>query len=171
MKKFLIMLLLLPAVGFATITAEKEFALNRLSGVAKKYELGTELAKKPNVVVGKYSFAVQGGSSVATLSLLRDLFDTHSTITIPDNSIVKQVWFDGLTNVTGGSVAVTLQTTADLFAAAGGTGTSGIKAGVPVDTVATMIKLTADRSLVLTVTNGDLTAGAFNVYVEYVLGD
>lgn len=174
MKKLILTLLLMPAMVFATITAEQEFALNRLSGTAQKYQLGTLLHKNVNIVVGKYSFAVQGGD-VGDISLLSDLYDTNSTIVIPDNAVVKQVYVDVLTSVAGGynsSVAVKAQTTADLYpATAVASVSSGIKAGTPVGTAATMIKLTADRTLKASVSNQALTAGVFNAYVEYVLGD
>lgn len=170
MKKLILGLLLLPVMAFATITAEEEFALNRLSGVARKYSLGTLLAKNVNVVVGKYSFAVQGGA-VGSINLLRDLNDTGSTIVIPDNAIVKQVWTDTITSATGGSLGFTLQTTADMKAAVSASAMSGIQAGTPVGSAATMLKLTADRTLVATVSNSNITAGVINVYVEYVLGD
>lgn len=174
MKKLILSFLLIPVLAFATITAEQEFALNRLSGVAFKHSLGSLIHKNVNVVVGKYSYAVQGGA-VGDVNLLSDLLDTNSTITLPDNAVVKQVWVDVLTSVTGGynsSVAVKAQTTADLYAAtAVGSVTAGIKAGVPVGTAATMIKLTADRTLKATISNDSLTAGVFNAYVEYVLGD
>jgi hypothetical protein len=172
MKKFILSLLLLPVMAMATITAEEEFALNRLSGVARKYSLGTHLAKKPSLVVGKYSFAVQGGAT-GDISLLRDLNDTASTITIPDNAIVKQVWTDNLIVGAGGSLAFTLQTAADLVAAKNSSlFTAGaVQAGTPVGTAATMIKLTADRVPKATISGSALTQGKINVYIEYVLGD
>ena len=72
MKLFmkLALLLLLPVVGLATVTSEKEYALNRMNGTAQKYALGTELAKTTN---GKGLLA---GSTVAspilaTISLIK----------------------------------------------------------------------------------------------------
>jgi hypothetical protein len=174
MKKFMYyfaFLVLLPMVGFATITAEKEYALNRMNATAQKYALGTELAKKTNTMNCKYSFAVQGGATGSSIFLLRDLTDTTSYCTIPDNAVVKQAFIDVLTAGTGGSVAVNIQTAGDLKAAASASAYTGIVAGIPVDTAATMIKLTADRTPWLAITNSAVTAGVFNVYIEYVLGD
>lgn len=170
MRKLLLGILLLPVMAFATITAEQEFALNRLSGVAKKYSLGTLLHKNVNVVVGKYSFAVQGGA-VSDISLLSDLNDTHSTITIPSGAVIKQVYTDTLTSGAGGSLAFKLQSTADLVAAKNSSTFTGIQAGVLTGAANLMIKLTAERTLKASITNSTVTAGKINVYVEYVLGD
>lgn len=167
----LALLLLVPVVGLATVTSEKEYALNRMNATAMKYGLGTELAKATNTMTCKYSKAVQGGATGTSVFLLRDLTDTASYCTIPDNAVVKQVFIDVLTAGVGGSVAVNIQSAGDLKAAASASAYTGIVAGIPVDTAATMIKLTADRTPWLAITNSAVTAGKFNVYIEYVLGD
>ncbi len=165
------LLLLLSVVANATITAEEEFALNRLSGTARKYSLGTLIHKNVNVVVGKYSYAVQGGV-VGDVTLRSDLSSSASSISIPDNAIIKQVWVDNLVTVSGGSIALKLQSAADLKAeTSAATYAAGtVIAGTPIGTAATMIKLTAARTLKATLSS-TVTAGQFNVYVEYVLGD
>lgn len=170
MKKLILAILLLPVMAMATITAEEEFALNRLSGVAKKYSLGTLLGKTQGMVVGKYDFAVQGGA-VSDINLLRDLNDSASTVVLPDNAIVTQVWTDSLTAAAGGSVAVKANATADLVAAVAASALTGIQAGVPTGSAATMVKMTAERTVKLSITNAVVTAGKFNVYIGYVLGD
>lgn len=173
--KFLVVfaLLLLPTLASATITAEQEFAINRSSSVARKHSLGTLLHKNVNVVVGKYSYAVQGGA-VGSVNLLSDLTDATSLVKIPDNAVIKQVWIDVLTPGTtsaSGTMAITLQSAGDLKAALAAASYTGILAGIPVGVAANMIKLTAERTLVGTIATGALTAGKWNVYVEYVLGD
>lgn len=180
MKKLICAILLVPMLVLATITPEQEFALNRMNSVAQKHQLGSLLHKNTNTVVGKYSYAVQGGA-VGDISLLSDLNDTASTITIPDNAIVKQVFVDVLTQPTGTacvgscasgtSVGVKLVNSGDLVANTGIASFTGRLAGVPVDTAATMIKLSADKVLKATISNSVATAGVFNVYIEYVLGD
>lgn len=173
MKMMILALLLFPVMAFATITGEEEFALNRLSGVAKKYALGTLLAKNLNMVVGKYSYAVQGGA-VGSINLLRDLNDTSSTVIIPSGSIVKQAYIDVLTTPTtslGGSLAVQIQSNSDIKGNTAAASFTGLMAGTPVGSAATMIKLTAARTLHMGIASGALTAGKFNVYVEYALGD
>lgn len=173
MIKFLLALLFVPSIALATITAEQEFAINRMNSVAQKHQLGTLLQKNVNVVTGKYSFAVQGGA-VGDISLLSDLNNTNSTIVIPDNAVIKKVYIDVLTAPTSGgaaTVAVKLQSAADLKGATAIASFTGIMDGVPAGAAANMIKLTADRTLKITVATAALTAGKFNVYVEYVLGD
>lgn len=173
MFKFLLALLFVPSIALATITAEQEFAINRMNSVAQKHQLGSLLHKNVNVVVGKYSFAVQGGA-VGTVNLLSDLNDSKSTITIPDNAVIKKVYIDVLTDPTSGgsaTVAVRLQSAGDLKGATAIASFTGIMDGVPAGAAANMIKLSADRTLQATIATAALTAGKFNVYVEYVLGD
>jgi len=169
-RLFLALLILLPIGAFSMITAEQEFALNRLSGTAQKYSLGTALAKTPNVVIGKYSFAVQGGA-VGSVFLLRDLNDSTSRVTIPDNAVIKQVYTDTLTSLTNSSVSIGAVSTTDLVANSQATYFTGVQAGTPINTAATMIKLSADKDVKLSISNVALTAGKINVYIEYVLGD
>jgi len=136
--------------------------------------LGDELAKVPCVVCGKYSFAVQGGA-VGSINLLSDLTDSASTVVIPDNAIIKLAYIDILTAMTStagtGTIALNAQSAGDLLAAVDADTLSGVVACIPVDTAATMIKLTADRTLTATVATNALLSGKFNLYVEYVLGD
>lgn len=175
MKKYMYyfaLLVLLPMVGFATITAEKEQKLNRMNATAMKYELGTELAKKPNLVVGKYSFGVSGQTATTgDVNLLRDLADSSSTITIPDNAIVTNVFVDVLTAPVGVSTAIKLVGAGDLLDVTLEGAFTGLLQGIPDKaTVADYIKLSADKTLKTTL-DGTATAGKWNVYVEYVLGD
>lgn len=173
MKKLILAILLLPMFAYATITAEQEFALNRLSGVAKKYSLGTLIHKNVNVAVGKYSYAKQGGA-VGDITLRSDLNDSASSVVIPDNAIIQDVLIDVLTTPTtnsGGTLALKAQSSGDLKGATAAASFAGLMDGVPVGSAATSIKLTADRTLKLTVASAVLTGGIFNVYVEYLLGD
>jgi hypothetical protein len=171
-KYYLAFLFLLPVVGVATITAEKEYALNRMNATSMKYALGTELAKKPNIVVGKYSFGVTGQTATSgDVNLLRSLTDSTSTITIPDNAIVTNVFVDVLTQPAGASTALTRVSSGDLLAATVEGSFTGRLQGIPDHaTVADYIKLAADKTLKATLT-GTASAGKWNVYVEYVLGD
>lgn len=173
MKKLILFFSFVPVIAFALISNEEEFAINRLSGAAQKYQLGSLLHKNLNVVVGKYSFAKQGGVT-GDINLLNDITDSTSTVVIPDNAVVKQVYIDVITQPTGGStstVAVKLQTAADLLGATAIASVTGQLDGTPDGSAANMVKLTADRTLKTTIGTADLTGGQFNVYVEYVLGD
>lgn len=154
---------------------DTEYRLNnRMGAVASKAQLGTLIDKTVNLVVGKYSFATQGGAT-GSVNLYRNLKDTSSKVVIPSKAIIKRVWVDVLTNPTsGGSATIALttgQTAADLLAATLYSSVTGLVDGKPDGTAAKMIKATADRTVSATIATAALTAGKFNVYIEYVLGD
>jgi hypothetical protein len=69
------------------------------------------------------------------------------------------------------TVALKVQTAADLKAASGISTFTGIMGGVPVGLPATSFALSADRELKLTVGGEALTAGKFDVFVEYWFGN
>lgn len=171
------LVLLLSVTSFAHTTAEQEYALNRINGTTIKHGLGTRIRENVQTAIGKYSYAVQGGSSAASIYLLKDLLSTNSTnrLTIPDNAVIKQVYIDVLTNLGGASanVLLNLQGSGDLKGSTAATSftTTSVIAGTPINTAATMIKLTADRQPYITLTGGDLSAGIMNVYIDYVIGD
>jgi hypothetical protein len=150
---------------------------------AQKAQLGSLLNKTANLLVAKYSFAVQGGSTTADISLLTDLTDTRSFAVLPDKAIIKHAWVDVVTQPTSGGsnirVALKSETAQDLLAA---TAISSLAAGryqgVPKGaTVSSYFKLTADRTVKMTIdksTAGEvspLTAGKFTVFIEYGIGD
>ncbi len=168
-----LMLFVFPLLAFGHTSAEQEYALNRMNGVARKYELGTRLREDVQTAVGKYSFALQGGSSAASIYLLKDLTANTSAnrITIPDNAIIRQVYVDVLTAPQSSSIAVSLQAAGDLKASLAAASWSGIVAGIPIGDASHMIKLTADRQPYLTVSGPGLTAGIINFYIDYVVGD
>ena len=158
------------------LTAAQKFLLNKMNTTAQKVGLGDELDKTKNVLCAKYSYALQGGA-VGDLTLVKDInapLTTDNYAVLPDNAIITKVWIDVLTAPTSGgaaTVALKSQSAADLLAATAIASITGILAGVPDDAVANMIKLTADRTVKATVAVAALTAGKFNVYIEYVLGD
>ena len=178
--KFLFSLLcILPVLAFATTPAETEFALNRLSGVARKYSLGSLIHQTRNVAIGKYSFAKQGGA-VGAINLWKDLNGgnvTDNYTSIPDNAVIQNVTVDVLTvpagsTATGAGIKVELVNDADLYANTSLASFTGKLLGIPdFATAADWIKLTADKQLKIEVVNVALTSGIFNVYVDYILGD
>ena len=117
---------------------------------------------------------------------------------IPDNAIVTRVWFDVVTTFTSATDAATLAVSAqsanDIVSAIAisdasnvwDAGIRGSKVGFPAlgadaahDTAlevaalfaGTMLKLTAERELTVTVASEVLTAGKLVVYAEFVLGE
>lgn len=145
-----------------------ELNLSQIHGVANP--LGSILHRQVGLVVGKYSFAVQGGA-VSTINLLTDLTDTNSSITLPSGAIIKQVAINILTAIVStsndGTLALTANSSGDLLAAVDGDTLSGVTAGIPTGSAANMVKLTADRTLTMAIATHAFTAGIFDVYVEY----
>lgn len=177
MKKLTLLLsafLLAFAAQAASLPSHKdvENMLNLSATAGPKVELGTLITKKKvQVLKATYSYAVQGGASTASINLL----DTDGKAAkLPDNAVVKQVLIDVLTAPTSdgsATIALTAQSAGDLKAATAIASITGLVAGVPVGSAATMIKLTAERTVQMSVAVAPLTAGKFNVFIEYYLSD
>lgn len=110
-----------------------------------------------------YNFSTLGGLSTAPISL---------TAVIPSGAIIVDSLIDvivGMTSAGGsGKIEVYAQTAEDLLAAVDADTLSGLNAGIPVGTAATAIKMTADRTLYMSVGTEDLTAGKFDLYLWYL---
>lgn len=129
------------------------------------YEDGLTVKK---VAVATYDFAEHGGA-IGAINL---------GVFLPDNAVIRRAWYDVVTTFTSATDAATValkaQTAGDIKAAVaisdvGNPWDAGNKDGIPVDTAATAIKLTAERELVLTVATEALTAGKLVLFVEYVV--
>lgn len=180
MKKLVMTIVALFSISaLAGITANQEYQLNTFMGpTGQATQLGTLIQKTHNLVVGKYSFAVQGGATTATIKLLTDLKNSKSYVTIPSGSIITNVWVNTLTALTsgdGGGVA-----TVDLNSITGNDVLSGkshlafspIFAATPVTgTTSTYIKVSSLTTLTMDINLSSMTAGKFNAYISYVLGD
>lgn len=156
------------------ITSDKRHHFNRMNSQSFQFGLGTELDRKVAAVRGRYDFSVQGGA-VGSFNLLEDLDDTQSTITIPDNAIITFAMVDILTAMASaggaGTIALSSEGAGDLLAAVDADTLSGLVAGIPVKSAATAIKMTADRTLAGAIAVEALTAGKFDLYVEFYLGN
>lgn len=115
----------------------------------------------------RYSFATDGGA-VGTLTLRGD--------PLPSGALVLGGYIDVTTALTSGgaaTVALQLEGAGDLQAAAAITGapwsTTGRKSIVPAFTGATSVLTTAARSVAAAIAVAALTAGAFDVYLFYVV--
>lgn len=133
-------------------------------------KVGDALDEKVGVLVGYYDFATQGGA-VGVVNLLKDLSKSSSTLDLPSGAIVRQVAVQILTAFTSaggtGTIALTANTSGDLLAAVDADTLAGISSGIPTGSAATMVALTADRSLKLAIATAAITAGKCAVYVEY----
>lgn len=182
MKLFLVFLIYLSqSLSFAALRNQGETThaaaqelLNKSanSSTAVKTRLGLVLKEQLGVAIGSYSFAVQGGA-IGTINL-RD--GDGKALKLPANAIIKNVVIDVITAPTSGgsaTIAVTAVSSGDLLAATAiGSLTAGRYQGIPDDaTVADMIKLTSEKTLSIAVAVAALTAGKFNVLVEYVVSE
>lgn len=148
------------------------FNLTRFAGFDNP--LGDALDQTKGVVVGKYSFAVQGGA-VGSVNLLSDLSSPKSYVKLPLNAVITNVYVDIITAFTStgnnGTIALTLQSAGDLLAAVDADTLSGRAQGIPDNAVANTIKLTAERSLLATFATNAILSGKANVFVEYVISE
>jgi hypothetical protein len=126
-----------------------------------------------------YDYSILGGSSAAAISLHDS--DGKAAI-LPSGAIIKRTMIDVITaprtnrttgDFTGGTIGLSAQTSGDLKATNTATTAlaSGLVEGIPVGTAATSIKLTAARTIQATIGVAALTAGKFNVIIEYYLTD
>lgn len=115
-----------------------------------------------------YDFEVDGGA-IGAIGL---------GVTIPDNAVITRAWVDVITTLTSATDAATIALHAnaanDLVSAIAISDVSnpwdaGLQEGIPVDSAATAIKLTAARELTATVAVEALTAGKFVLMVEYMI--
>lgn len=127
--------------------------------------------QKRGAVKGCYDFAVQGGATGTIY--LKD--ENGDVIELPNKAIITQSYMDVITACTSaggaGTIALGVNTTTDIKAAVDADTLSGVVANIPVGVAANMVKLTAARKLALTIGTEALTAGKFNVFLEFVISD
>lgn len=128
------------------------------------------LNQKRGVIRGRYSFAVDGGA-VGSI-LLKD--ENGDLVKLPSGAIITQCYLDVITAFVStsndGTIAFTANSSGDLLAAVDADTKSGITAGIPVGTAATMVKLTADRQILMEIATHAMTAGKADFYIEFVIG-
>jgi len=97
---------------------------------------------------------------------------------LPKNAIIWDGVVDVITPLVGAGASVALTTSQsanDLITAAAVSGapwsSTGSKALVPVGDASNSIKMTAERAPKIVITAAALTAGKFNLFIEYYLSD
>ena len=140
------------------------------------------------IAVATYDFAVDGGA-ISAIGL---------GVYIPDNAVIINAWIDVITTLTSATdtatIAIHIQSADDLVAAiaisdasnvwdAGIHGTlvnnPNLGADAAHDTAlevialyaATKVKTTAEREITATIAVAAVTAGKFNVFVEYIISN
>jgi hypothetical protein len=102
--------------------------------------VGKEMAYKTHCIKGVYDFSYDGGA-VGAINL-KDL--NHDLVKLPAGAIVKQVLIDVVSAPTSGgaaTIALGINSTTDLKAATGYASFSGLVAGEPIGSAATMVKV------------------------------
>ena len=129
---------------------------------------GTKLHRTLNCVNARYDFSVHGGA-VGTINL--DDEDGNN-IVLPSGAIIWDGVIDILTGMTStgnnGTIALDSNAAGDLKAAVDADTLSGRVATIPVGTAAASIKLTADRTLTVTIATNPLLTGKFDLYLFYM---
>ena len=125
----------------------------------------------PKALKFQYDFGDLGGAQGAIT--LTDEDDAAQTI--PDNALILRAYIEGITSSTSsGSATVKLGITGDddAFIAATAFDNGEFDAGVLTELVAGIpIKTSAAVSVLATIATADLTAGKYNIWVEYMEGD
>lgn len=150
-----------------------EYNFNRLTPSAfGLQQFGTVVAKqKLWSVKCVYNFAVDGGALGA--HTLKD--EQGKACVLPNKAVVRDVLVDVLTAPTsGGAATISLGagvSAVNFKAATAIASYTGLVAGIPVGSAATAIKLAADQSPSMTIAVAALTAGKFNVHIQYQLSE
>lgn len=137
-----------------------------IPGTKKVSAAGLSMGER-KVARARYDFATEGGAT-------GDIVLTRGDVKIPNDARVLEAFIDVTTVPTSAgaaTIAVKLQSAADVNAADAISGapwsTTGVKRADALEGVDKGLKLTADRTVTLTVGTAALTAGVFDVIVEY----
>lgn len=152
--------------------------------------LGSQVVRRSKRILKcLYDFSVQGGA-IGAIKLIDPVLVSGSKpvllgvqaqqlAILPPSAIVVRALIDVITApLSGGSATVSVGTgvgAADLLAATAKASFTGLLDGIPVNTAATSIKVSAATvagvSPSMTIAVAALTAGKFNVHIEYYLSD
>lgn len=145
-----------------------QFNLNRMNSYAQKAQLGDKIFSTKQNFVGLYDFSVQGGAT-GTINLL----DSKGVaLKLPANFVITNVIIDNITNPTSTAsttdISIGINSTADLLAIIDETAFdgTGLKAGIPVGTAATAVKVTAEAAVTISFATAAVTAGKVYVALE-----
>ncbi len=155
-----------------------EFQLNRGENFARN-ALGTRVVRDSvHLLRVQYDFSIMGGA-IGTMNLRYapspGVQNAASSAKLPKNALVVGCYIDVITAPTSASSPTiglgTGQTGVDLKAATAIASYTGVVACIPTGSAASAIKLTADSTPSMVIAAATLTAGKFNVDIEYILSD
>lgn len=122
-----------------------------------------------HVLRATYSYAVQGGASTATITLLD--VSTGKAAKLPKGAIVRDCIIDTISALTSGAAATVALgsglSTSDLKTATSYASYTGLVACTPVGSAATAIKMTSDGTISMSVVGGPLLSGKFYLVIHY----
>jgi len=174
MKTFILSMLLISVQAFAVLGTGGSYELDRSGTVARKYSLGSNLEEAQQFgLKGQWSVAQSGGAASTSYTFKNKYLS--EAISLPKGAIIKECFFDVVQAVSSatssGKITLTAESAGDLKAATFANSYSGRVACIPSGAIGSSIKLTADRSVVLTVGSEALTAGKINLFLQYVLSE
>ncbi len=132
--------------------------------------LGSDLHRTRNIVKAQYNFAVQGGA-IGTIAIPDDF---GNAIVIPSAAIIMRTYVDFNVACAGATATVAFtsgEAAGDILAATAVASCTGLVEGTATNAIATAKKMTAARGVSIVIATANLTAGAANVFVEYVLSN
>lgn len=170
--------LFLVGTAQANVSQDVRYQLNRWFGAqGAKVPLGDVVNANKGLVVGRFNYTLKGGGTTGDVFLVNDLNNPLDYASLPNNAIITNAFINVITapssTNTGTTVAVKVQGLNDILSALSYTawGTGSYKQGVPTGATTTFIKLTAKRFLKAQLGVSGLSAGKFDVFIEYVLGN
>ncbi len=148
--------------------------------VRRAYQVSRGAVKKESGLAVKYlATATFDYAALDSAGVANSATGSHGLgVYLPTGAIITRAWYQVDTTFTSATdsatIALTANSAGDLKAAVAiSDGTNpydaGIFDGIPVDTAATKIALTAERQLIATVAVTALTAGKLDLFVEYVI--
>ena len=162
---------MLALANVAAYNAPAPLGGNPQSALAGLPALGLDLHKTKNVLKVPFGFALQ--SAVGTYFLVDDV---GNPALLPAKAIIQRSYLDVYTSYTGASALVgfgyTGAANAILAQTAVASLAAGLVEGIQVGTMATAVKNAATTPVQISasISGAVLTAGASNLFLEYVIG-
>jgi hypothetical protein len=142
-----------------------------VNSVYLNYDGMTEGVNASTVIKTRYNFATEGGL-IGTINLGQK---------VPDNAIITRTYYQVVTTLTSATDAATVALGVATDAATGIVAAiaisdvsnpwdAGLKEGIQTGTMANAIQTAGLRNVIMTVAVENLTAGALDLFIEYVIG-
>lgn len=127
-------------------------------------------SSRANAIAGTELSITAAGTATLITAHINRVGSVDLGIDLPDNAIVLGSYIEPTTSTAGGSVALGLNTTVDVYASAPLTGGTMVKGLQSTGATPTITKMVAETPLLATF-SAKMTAGVFRVYLTYVIGE